>query len=146
MWSHQLLLNELRAVFQEKFPEAVILNDPMILEEQRRFEKWNGGAGTSVVPDLVVRIGDHQIALEVERNLKSHDKYRSRFLRFEDGPYTHVIYYCDSERVFYSLSKFGTHCQGIAFARFGTIHEVFRALDGWMSLDDFLKRRPLKND
>jgi len=147
MWSHQILLNELRAVFQEKFPNAVILNDPMILEEQRRFEKWRtGSTGDLVVPDLVVRIGESQIALEVERNLKSQDKYRSRFMRFEDGPYTHVIYYCNSERIFNSLSKFGTHYQGIAFARFGTIHEVFRTLDGWMRLDDFLKRRPLRND
>ncbi len=144
MWSHQLLLNELRSVFQEKFPAAVILSDPMIQEEQRGYGSSKSRSNDSLVPDLVIRIGDYRIAIEVERNLKSRDKYRSRFWRYEDGPYSHVIYYCDTERVFNSLSKFAAQYEGIAVARFGALHEVFRALDGWMALDQFLRMSPLK--
>lgn len=142
MWRHQLMVNEIRSVFEKKFPDALFLNDPQVLEEWRHWANWKSGDFSDVpIPDLTVRVGDLQIAIEIERNLKAETTYFTRFIRYESSQYSHVLYYCESERVFKTVSKLARSFEWMAFARFGTIHEIYRLMGGWTKLDAFLEER-----
>jgi len=147
MWRHQLLVNELRFVFEKAFPDGQFLNDPQVLEEWRLWEHWKSGDFSDVpVPDLTIRSGDRHIAVEVERNLKTETNYFSRFMRYESSQYTHVIYYCESEKVFKTVSKLAKSYEWMACARFGTVHEVYRLMSGWTKLDAFLSEFQWKKE
>lgn len=147
MWRHQLLVNELRFIFEKKFPDAQFLNDPQILEEWRLWDKWKSGIyNDTPVPDMTIRTGNLCIAVEVERNLKSESNYFSRFLEYEKSDYTHILYYCESENVFRKVSKLATHYEWMAFARFGSIENVYRIIGGWTSVDKFLAEFSWKNE
>jgi len=139
MWRHQLMVNELRLIFEKKFPGAIFLNDPQTTDEFKKY-CWKGQSPGSVlpVPDLTVRSKDRFIAIEIERNLKPEHEYYDRFWKYERSEFTHVIYYCESERIFKIAAKILYRCNRIAFARFGTIHEVFRPDIGWNKLEEFL--------
>ncbi|OFZ80663.1 MAG: hypothetical protein A2583_13595 [Bdellovibrionales bacterium RIFOXYD1_FULL_53_11] len=142
MWRHQLMVNELRAVFEKKFPRALFLNDPQAIEEWRLFQR-SGPADSSdlAIPDLTVRVDDLNIAIEIERTQKAEREYFGRFFKFRDSDYTHVIYYCATERIFKMVSKLARCYEWMAVARFGTIHEVYRLWPGWIKLDEFLSER-----
>jgi hypothetical protein len=139
IWRHQLMVNELRAVFEKKFPGALFLNDLQVTEELWQFRSFReGNFGRVVIPDLTVQIGERKIAVEIERTRKSENEYYFRLLDFRDGDYSQLLYYCESERIFKTLLKLMSGENWVALARFGTIHEVLCPRLGWMKLDDFL--------
>lgn len=140
MWRHQLMVNELRAVFEKRYPDALFLNDPQVMEEWRLFQNTGARDCSDVpIPDLTLRTNGKQIAIEIERHRKKDIVYYERFQQFERSKYTHVIYYCESEAVFKAVSKLAHNFRRIAVARFGSIGEVYRLHPGWVKLDEFLE-------
>ncbi len=144
MWRHQLIVNELRAALEKKFPRAQFLSDPQCAEEWQ-FLGSPRDRSELLIPDITVRDGGIQIAIEVERNRKSETHYFTRFLRYEKSLYTHVIYHCESEALFKLIAELTKRMEWIAVARFGTIHEVYRSWPGWQKLDEFLAEKRPKN-
>lgn len=134
MWKHQIQLNGIRHLFERLFPRAVILIDPEIRAEWRRFK-----AGAEMpVPDLVIRSDGHEIAVEVERTRKAETKYFSRFFQFESSVYSHVLYFCESDIIFNKVVELSAAFSKIGVSRLLSPELVYRKEDGFKSIFQFL--------
>lgn len=134
MWKHQMLLNEIRTLCESLFPNALILSDPDIRHEWRRFR----AGADAVIPDLVIRDGKLEVAIEVERHTKSERDYFQRFLAYRDSAYTHVIYFCETERVFSKVAAEAARIQKIAVTSIVKKSIVYRESTGYQPIEAFL--------
>lgn len=135
MWKHQLQLNGIRKLAEDWFPNAVILTDPDIQAEERRFK-----LGRSLpVADLVVRIEGREIAIEVERTHKTETEYHLRFIDYRDSHYSHVLYFCESERLFNKVAALSNGIEKIGVSRLLAPHTVYRQSSGFVSTKAFLE-------
>ena len=134
MWKHQLQLNGIRKFAEEWFPEAVILTDPDIQAEERRFKMGRG----LPVADLVVRTGNREVALEVERTQKTETEYHLRFIDYRDSHYSHVLYFCESERLFNKVAALSNGIAKIGVSRLLAPETVFQQGSGFTSTKAFL--------
>lgn len=134
MWKHQIQLNGIRRIFEGLFPEAVILTDPEIRAEWRRFK-----VGSDMpVADLVIRTGGKELAIEVERTRKSETEYFRRFFKYESSWYSHVLYFCESEEVFNKVAELSKRVSKIGVSRLMSPELVYRKEDGFQSLGAFI--------
>lgn len=135
LWKHQIQLNGVRSLLKGYFPGATILTDPEVRAELRRF-----GAGMNLpIPDLVIRQGDLEIAVEVERTMKSEREYFTRFLRFEAGSHTHVLYFCESDDIFNKVSELSRRISKFVVAlQLLSPELVYQKDQGYVSLSQFL--------
>jgi hypothetical protein len=134
MWKHQLQLNGIRKFAEDWFPEAVILTDPDIQAEERRLKM-----GRSLpVADLVVRVAGREIAIEVERTRKTETEYHLRFLDYRDSHYSHILYFCEGERLFNKVAEFASGIAKIGVSRLLAPHAVFQQGSGFVSTRAFL--------
>jgi len=138
MWKHQLQLNGIRKFAEDWFPEAVILTDPDIQAEERRLKM-----GRSLpVADLVVRTARREIAIEVERTRKTETEYHLRFLDYRDSHYSHVLYFCEGERLFNKVAELANGIAKIGVSRLLSPHTVFQQGSGFVSTRAFLDLAP----
>ena len=134
MWKHQLCLNGLRNLMLKRFPDALVLTDPDIQAEERRFKMGRGGP----IPDLVIRAGEKEVAIEVERTRKSETEYHLRFIDYRDSHYSHVLYFCESERIFNKVSALSRGIPKIGISRLLAPEMVFQYGNGFVSTREFL--------
>ena len=134
MWKHQIQLNGVRTYFEDLFPGALMLNDP---EVRREWERFPGGR-EAVIPDIVIRDGGHQVAVEVERNLKNETAYFARFLSYRDSTYTHVLYFCETEKIFKSVSGLAARFEKIGVSSLLSKERIYQAAHGFISTRQFL--------
>lgn len=134
MWKHQLQLNRIRKVCEDLFPGALILNDPDVRQEWARM----GGANDVVIPDLVIRKGSLEIAVELERSLKSSRIYFERFQSYRISAYTHVVYFCETDLIFKKVADLAANFKKIAVASLLMKRTVFQERAGFQPLHEFL--------
>lgn len=136
MWKHQIQLNGVRRLLEGLFRGATILTDPEIRAEWR----WLRAGVDMPVADLVIRQGNHEIAVEVERTQKSEAEYFSRFFKYESSTFTHVLYFCETDAIFNKVSELAKRVRKIGVSRILAPELVYRKEDGFLSLDAFLGR------
>lgn len=134
MWKHQIQLNGVRRLFERMFPGAVILIDPEIRAEWRRF---NAG-GEMPVADLVIRRDGQEFAVELERTRKAESEYFSRFFKFESSIYSHVLYFCESDEIFNKIAELSKRFKKIGVSRLLSPELIYRKEEGFQSLHQFL--------
>lgn len=134
MWKHQLQLNGVRKIVEDWFPGATILTDPDIQAEARRFKMGRD----QPVADLVIRTCDREIAVEVERTPKTETEYYLRFIDYRDSHYSHVLYFCESDRLFNKVAKLSNGINKIGVSRLLAPETVFQYGAGFVSTKSFL--------
>lgn len=134
MWKHQIQLNPLKKFCETLFPDALILTDPDIRQEWVRV----GGAQDVVIPDLVIRRGKLEIAIELERNFKAPRVYFERFQMYRSSAYTHAVYFCETEVIFKKVADLAANFKKIAVATLLMKRTVFQERTGFQPLDEFL--------
>lgn len=134
LWKHQLRLNGIRKLFEDWFPNALILTDPDIQAEERRFKLGRG----LPVADLVVRSGENEIAIELERTRKSETEYHLRLIDYRDSHYSHVLYFCESDRIFNKVATLSSGISKVGASRLLAPEMVFQQGQGFVSTQAFL--------
>jgi hypothetical protein len=135
MWKHQYQVARVSEVLRKLIPDASILSDPEIKREILRYRKIDD----SVVPDLVFRSDDYNVAVEIERNYKNHGEYRWRFNYYEDSAYSHVLYFCETEELFERIAERAATYDKVGIVRVLNPDLVFQRSRGFVSLSAFLK-------
>ncbi|OFZ54110.1 MAG: hypothetical protein A2428_08715 [Bdellovibrionales bacterium RIFOXYC1_FULL_54_43] len=132
---HQLLLSEVRMRVERCLQGKTykILNDPEIDAETR-----TRMYGASLVPDLVFRGEDVNVAVELERSDKSEFDLMLRFSRYRDSGYNKIIYFCESEAIHRRVKKLATFYRRIAVGFIWGETVYFDRQE--MPLADFIKR------
>ena len=136
MLAHQLALNDVRIFLQRELGDPEILTDPMIHQEMG----WAGGQRNFVVPDLLLRLRGRQVAVEVERTRKAPHRYLNRWTAFESTGWSHVLYFCESDRLKDDLSRLAHRFPRIGFTNLLELDEVFSVSGGHQRLRDFLSK------
>lgn len=134
MWKHQLQLNGIRNLVEKWFSHAIVLTDPDIQSEDRRFRLGRNAP----VPDLVVRTNQREIAIEVERTQKTETEYHLRFLDYRDSSYSHVIYFCENERLFNKVANLANGIAKIGISRLLAPETVYQKDAGFVATKTFL--------
>jgi|GEM_PF-6801818 len=138
MWKHQVLLNRVRALCEELFPGSHILTDPEIRQEAMRL----GSSQDQLIPDLVIRLSGREIAVELERTLKSSRIYFERFQAYRNSIYTHVVYFCETDLIFRKVSDLAANFKKIAVTGFLSRKTIFRERFGFQPIQTFLDSMP----
>jgi hypothetical protein len=135
MWKHQIQLGRIRSFLEKEFQGCSFLSDP----EVRLFWGQFKMGAEEVVPDLVMNYRTLKVAIELERNLKSEVSYYSRFVSYKNSDYTHVLYFCEKERIFRSISDQASSFFKIGVSLILLPQKVFQKSFGFQPIDQFLK-------
>ena len=135
MWKHQYQVGRVSRALETLLPDAAILNDPQVKREILRFRNPKD----AVIPDLVFRQDELNVAVEIERNYKNHDEYRARFNYYEDSAYSHVLYFCESDELFERIVARARTYEKVGVVRILSPALVFKPSRGFMALSEFLK-------
>lgn len=139
MWKHQIQLGHMRMLLKSIFPHALFLNDSEIRENWKNYKSSDL---REPIADLLIEYSDHgkywKIAIEIERNLKTKEDYFSRFSLFKNSSFTHVIYFCDGEKVFNGISENSAWVRKIGVANLLSPKKIFQKSSGFQSIQNFL--------
>jgi hypothetical protein len=114
MLVHQLLLNEVRIWLQRQFPEAIFMNENRLRMYGRDFINHN----PDFMPDLVMKVDDVVMAVELERVKKSESRYVEKIRCYEDSLYTHVLYIFTNGENLKIFFKLGNYDKRFGFASY----------------------------
>ncbi len=134
MWKHQIQLNRMRSHCEQLFPKSTVLTDSDIRQEWARL----GGADDVVIPDLVIRKGSLQLAIELERTLKSSRLYFERFQAYRRSSYSHVIYFCETETIYKKVAELSANFKKIAVANLWMKDFIFQERGGFKLISEFI--------
>lgn len=134
MMRHQLQTNGIRKICERRFPGALILTEADVEAEWRRYKT----SGEVPLPDLVIREPGREVAIEVERTMKSQSVYYFRFALYEQSHYTHVIYFCETPEIFNKVSKIASDSKKIGVSSLLMTDKVFRHTTGMQPIEAFL--------
>lgn len=132
---HQLLLNDVRRRIEKCLGSGgyMVLTDVELQAEARI-----GTAQNPLVPDLVFRGQDLDIAIELERSVKTESDLLVRFDQYRDSRYTKVIYFCETEGIRRRVTRMAQLFRRIAVADLMNPERVFYDRE-FLLLTDFLK-------
>lgn len=97
---HQLISNDIFSFLKSYFPKESIQSDSQVLGV-------NGYNRTLLgpIPDLIINSNDKRIAVEVELTLKKSSRYQKKAERYSYSDFDHILYFCASDSVAFSLSQ-----------------------------------------
>lgn len=130
-WQHQIGLSDVRTQIEpllaSEFPDGIFLFDSDLRRETARIGK------VDLIPDIVWRYQDFELAIEFERNFKDEMTYFKRFADFERSSYKKIIYFVTNEDLLYRLAKIGKSFPKLGFAVFGDsrIFNHFRGVESF---------------
>ena len=136
---HQLLLGQLRCKVEALTSSfRLMLNEP----ELKLVSSFSPGRRTDICPDFCIEWGareDFRIAFELERTLKSRERYLSRLRFFEDSVYSGVVYATTSEKHLKSLMSYSRTESRFGFCHYTDPNKVFSPVHGPMTLNEFIR-------
>lgn len=134
-WQHQIGLTDVRThiepLLASQFPDGMFLFDSELRKEAARVGK------VDLIPDMVWRYFDFELAIEFERNFKDEMTYFKRFADFQKSSYKKVIYYVANDELLYRLAKIGRSFSKLGFAVVGN-PKIFCHLRGFESFFQFV--------
>ncbi len=134
MWRHQVQLTEVRQFIKEEFPNALILTESDVESEWRRFKSKTEVA----IPDLVLRSSGKEVAIEMERTLKSEREYQKRMAFYGRSKYTHVIYFCESVNIFNKIARTSAGSKKIGVSNILSKDKIYRVGQGFQPIRTFI--------
>lgn len=134
---HQLLLNHVRFRLQNHVEDyKLLLNDP----QMKTWSLIDLGRRKEFTPDLSFEFDRHSMAIELERTLKSLNRYMERFAYFQTSSYTHVHYIYVNEAHLPTLIKYSGSSRIFGFSHYLNPTEVFSNTWGYMPLNDWVAK------
>ncbi len=134
---HQLLLNDVRFKLKYHIEDyKVLLNDPQL----KTWSLIDIGRRKEFTPDLSFEFEKHSMAIELERTLKSLNRYMERFAYFQTSSYTHVHYIYVNEGHLSTLLKYAGSSRIFGFSHYLNPTEVFSNAWGYMPLNDWIEK------
>jgi hypothetical protein len=134
---HQLLLNHVRFKLKDQVEDYnLLLNDPQL----KTWSLIDLGRRKEFTPDLSFEFDGHSLAIELERTLKSLNRYMERFAYFQTSSYTHVHYIYVNEGHLPTLIKYAGSSRIFGFSHYLNPTEVFSNAWGYMRLNDWVAK------
>ncbi len=133
-WRHQIQLNGVRKLCEELVPDALILTDPDVRQELAGL----GSTEDALIPDLVLRGSGREVAVEMERTMKSDRQYYDRFITYRDSHYSHVLYFCETDKIFRKVADLSGSFPRIRVSSLLNKRMVFRSSTGFEPIEEFL--------
>lgn len=134
---HQLLLNHVRFQLKGHVEDYnLLLNDP----QMKTWSLIDVGRRKEFTPDLSFEFDNHSMAIELERTLKSLNRYMERFAYFQTSCYTHVHYIYVNEGHLPTLLKYAGSSRMFGFSHYLNPTEVFSNTWGYMRLNDWVTK------
>lgn len=131
MCLHQLLLNDARSKLTSlMLGEDLVLNDP----DLKLWSIVDSGRRKEFTPDLTFELKEGALAIELERTLKSENRYAERLGFFQHSSYSHVLYLYCNENHLPTLLRYAGSTRKIAFAHYLDPQRVFSNTWGHMPL------------
>lgn len=132
---HQLMLNEVRFFLEDNL-KGIMLNDPKV----KVLSHIDAGYRKEFVPDLSIESKNAKIAIELERTVKSKNRYSSKFYYYMDSIYTHVLYYYIDEKQLKTLVDYAGSSRKFGFSHYKEPNLVLSNTWGYLSLNDFITK------
>lgn len=134
---HQLLLNDVRESLKSELRDyKLTLNDP----DLKNWSLIDAGRRKEFTPDLSFEAANFTLAIELERTMKSLNRYMERFGFYQTSSYSHVLYVYVNEGHLSSLLKYAGSSRMFAFSHYLKPSEVFSNTWGYMPLNDWVAK------
>ena len=134
---HQLILNRVRFFLEDSIADArFMLSDPQI----KVLSDFSSGRRKEFTPDISVESSRYIIAVELERTVKSNNRYASRFWFYKDSVYTHVLYYYVNEAHLKMIMKQSGQMRKVGFAHYLRPDQILTKAWGYLSLYEWIEK------
>lgn len=134
---HQLILNDVRFFLEDSISDCrFMLNDPQI----KTLSNFSSGRRKEFTPDISIENSDYIIAVELERTVKSLNRYSSRFWFYKDSIYSHVLYYYVNETHLKMIMKQAGQSRKIGFAHYLRPNQVLTVAWGYLTLSEWIAK------
>ena len=143
---HQLILNDMRFFLEENISDArFLLSDPQV----KILSEFQSGRRKEFTPDISVEHKNYIMAVELERTIKSKNRYASRFGFYRDSSYTHVLYFYVNEGHLNMILKQSGNSRKVGFAHYLRPNQVLTKAWGYLEFNEWvakvesIKARPI---
>ena len=134
---HQLMLNSVRFFLEDQMAEArFFLSDPQV----QILSDFQLGRRKEFTPDISVEHKDYIMAVELERTVKSKNRYASRFWYYKDSTYTHVLYFYVNEAHLNTILKQAGPSRKFGFAHYLRPNQVLSKAWGYLDVNEWIDK------
>lgn len=134
---HQLILNNVRFFLEDNVKDArFLLSDPQV----KILSEFQLGRRKEFTPDISVEHKNYIMAVELERTIKSKNRYLARFWYYKDSTYSHVLYYYVNESHLSMLLKQAGSARKFGFAHYLRPHQVLSKAWGYLELNEWIEK------
>lgn len=133
--NHQVLLFPLKEKLQN------ILKAPAIFENEIRENRYTLESGShEPYPDFYFKADNFKLAIELELNIKSQNRYDLKTIDYSNSSFSHVLYVVGSLKKKDKLLEYFACKDGIGIAHYAEPENVFSYAHGKTSLTYWLKK------
>ena len=139
--NHQVLLFSLKKKIQS------ILKVPAIFENEIKERKGTlESGGHEPYPDFYFKGEDFKLAIELELNIKSKNRYDLKTIDYSNSSFSHVLYVVGTLQKKNLLLEFFAYKDGIGIAHYAEPENVFSYSHGKTSLTEWLEKERGMNE
>ena len=139
--NHQVLLFSLKEKLQS------ILKVPAVFENEIRERRGTlESGGHEPYPDFYFKDEDFKLAVELELNIKSKNRYDLKTIDYSNSSFSHVLYVVGFLKTKDRLLEFFSYKDGIAIAHYAEPENVFSYSHGKTSLTEWLNKERGMNE
>ena len=139
--NHQVLLFSLKEKLQS------ILKAPVFFENEIRERKGTlESGGHEPYPDFYFEGEDFKLAVELELNIKSKNRYDLKTIDYSNSSFSHVLYVVGTLQKKNLLLEFFSYKDGIGIAHYAEPENVFSYSHGKTSLTEWLEKERGMNE
>ena len=139
--NHQVLLFSLKEKLQS------ILKAPAFFENEIRENRYTlESGGHEPYPDFYFKGEDFKLAVELELNIKSKNRYDLKTIDYSNSSFSHVLYVVGFLKMKDRLLEFFAYKDGIGIAHYAEPENVFSYSHGKTSLTSWLKKERGMNE
>lgn len=134
---HQLLLNKIKFYLEDNISDArFLLSDPQV----KILSEFQSGRRKEFTPDISVEHTNYIMAVELERTIKSKNRYLARFWYYKDSTYTHVLYYYVNKAHLSMLLKQAGTARKFGFAHYLRPNQILSKAWGYLELREWMDK------
>ena len=139
--NHQVLLFSLKEKLQS------ILKAPAFFENEIREQRGTlESGGHEPYPDFYFKGEDFKLAVELELNIKSQNRYDLKTIDYSNSSFSHVLYVVGFLKKKDKLLEYFSYKDGIGIAHYAEPENVFSYSHGKTSLTSWLKKERGMNE
>ena len=134
--NHQVLLFSLKEKLQSVFCKLLLFLENEIRERRGTLES----GGHEPYPDFYFEGVDFKLAVELELNIKSKNRYDLKTIDYSNSSFSHVLYVVGTLQKKNILLEFFAYKDGIGISHYAEPENVFSYSYGKTSLNEWIKK------